>query len=100
MKTTIALTAMLAYLVLVTASALAFRCGKYNDKLATEGMHKYQILADCGEPASRELVGYENNRIIEEWLYVIDDGLNRQMYLIRFDREGEAVRIEWLGEVK
>jgi hypothetical protein len=95
-----ALAAMLAFAALVTAHAQAFRCGKYNDKLATEGMHKYQILADCGEPASRELVGYENNRIIEEWLYIIDDGLNNQMYLVRFDRNGLAVRIEWLGEVK
>ncbi len=78
----------------------AFRCGSRNQNLATEGMHKFQILADCGEPASREVVGYEKNRVIEEWLYIIDDTVNRQMYLIRFDQEGIAEKIEWLGKME
>ena len=78
----------------------AFRCGSRNQNLATEGMHKFQILADCGEPASREVVGYEKNRVIEEWLYIIDDSVNQQMYLIRFDQEGIADKIEWLGKME
>lgn len=86
------------------APAHAFRCGDGNRSLAAEGMHKYQILNDCGEPAAREIVGvdkrYGGYRIVEEWLYVIEDTGNRQMYLIKFDREGRAVNIEWLGEQK
>lgn len=81
-------------------SAYAFRCGSRNQYLASEGMHKFQILADCGEPASREVVGEEKNRLLEEWLYIIDDSVNRQMYLIKFDNEGYAEKIEWLGPIK
>lgn len=84
----------------LVSSAYAFRCGSRNQNLATEGMHKFQILADCGEPASREVVGYDKNRVIEEWLYIIDDSVNQQMYLIRFDQEGIAKQIEWLGKIE
>jgi len=63
-------------------------------------MHKFQILADCGEPDSREIVGEEKNRILEEWLYIIDDSVNKQMYLIKFDNEGYADKIEWLGKMQ
>jgi len=91
---------MLAGVVMISSPAQAFRCGSHNQYLATEGMHKFQILADCGEPVSREIVGEEKNRILEEWLYIIDDSVNLQMYLIRFDRDGYADKIEWLGKVQ
>ena len=77
-----------------------FGFGSHNQSLATEGMHKFQILADCGEPVSREIVGEEKNRLLEEWLYIIDDSVNEQMYLIKFNRDGYAEKIEWLGKVK
>lgn len=98
MKVVIVLASLLTCSCYLAMPATAFRCGERNNKVATEGMHKYQILADCGEPASRDLVGYEKNRVIEEWLYIIDDGVNRQMYLIRFNQDGYAVKIEWLGK--
>ena len=91
---------LLVCAAMVAAPALAFRCGSHNQYLAAEGMHKFQILADCGEPVSREIVGEEKNRILEEWLYIIDDSVNLQMYLIKFDRDGYADKIEWLGKVK
>jgi hypothetical protein len=98
------LAAALALCFCCGAPAHAFRCGDGNRYLAAEGMHKYQILNDCGEPEAREIVGvdkrYGGYRIVEEWLYVIEDTGNRQMYLIKFDREGRAVNIEWLGEQK
>lgn len=65
-------------------------------------MHKHQILKDCGEPYSREDVGYDKKhgsyRIMEEWVYIINDTGNNQMYLIKFNRDGIAESIEWLGE--
>jgi hypothetical protein len=79
----------------------AFRCGEDNKMLATEGMKKYQIEKDCGQPYAKEIIGYDKKfgkyRIIEEWVYIIDDNGRQQMYLIEFDREGYARRIEWLG---
>lgn len=91
---------LLAGVVMVSTPAHAFRCGSRNQYLASEGMHKFQILADCGEPASREIVGEEKNRLLEEWLYIIDDSVNRQMYLIKFNRDGYVDRIEWLGKAQ
>lgn len=98
MRRTILLASVLVCSFCLIMPAMAFRCGERANKIATEGMHKYQILADCGEPTSRDLVGYEKSRIIEEWLYIIDDGVNRQMYLIRFNPDGYAVKVEWLGK--
>lgn len=89
-------------LCLFTSPSHAFRCGEGNRYLATEGMHKYQILKDCGEPFSREVIGYDKKfgsyRQVEEWVYIIEDTGNEQMYLIKFDRDGIAKSIEWLGE--
>ena len=87
---------------LFTSTSYAFRCGEGNRYLATEGMHKHQILKDCGEPFSREVIGYDKKsgsyRQVEEWVYIIEDTGNEQVYLIRFDRDGIAKSIEWLGE--
>lgn len=98
------LAAAAAALVGLAQPAEAFRCGEGNRYLATEGMHKFQILKDCGPPASREVVGVDRQhgsyRDIEEWLYIIEDHGRQQMYLIKFDREGVAARIEWLGAQK
>lgn len=104
MKTSAGLTALLTLAFVAAAPAQAFRCGDGNRYLATEGMHKYQILKDCGPPAVQETVGVDRERgsyrSVEEWLYIIDDLGRRQLYLIKFDRDGLAVRIEWLGEQK
>jgi len=40
----------------------AMHCGK---KIVTEGDHKYEVLAACGQPASREVVGVDNKHVGE-----------------------------------
>jgi len=84
------------------ASALAMRCGK---GLVSEGDHKYEVLATCGQPLSREKVGIDHKRvgewrIVEEWLYVIKRYGHKQMYLLKFDGSGLVREIKWLGEKK
>jgi len=98
------LTLLAVFLLSATAfiaPAYAFRCGDGGRNLASEGMHKYQILKDCGEPDLKEVVGVDGNgrscRIVEEWLYIINNFGNKQMYLIKFDKNGIAIGIEWLG---
>ncbi|WP_321419909.1 DUF2845 domain-containing protein [uncultured Desulfobacter sp.] len=80
----------------------AFRCGDGKRNLASEGQHKYQILKDCGPPVSKEIVGVDESRgvyrIVEEWLYIINERGSKQMYLIKFDDKGIAVKIDWLGK--
>jgi len=68
-------------------------------------MHKYQILKDCGQPISRETVGANYGggwyRYVEEWVYIENGyGGNQYMYLIRFDSDGIAREIKYLGEQK
>lgn len=104
MKKSIILASSLAVLCGFASAAQAFRCGEGNKYLASEGMHKYQILKDCGEPYLREDVGYDKKngsyRVMEEWVYIINDTGNNQMYLIKFNKDGIADSIEWLGEQK
>ena len=54
MKRQLALASAIAILTGLASPASAFRCGDFGKYLAYEGMHKYQILKDCGEPYSRE----------------------------------------------
>ena len=83
-------------------NAYAFRCGKVNQNLAAEGMYKQQILNECGPPFSKEIVGVdeagESYRIVEEWIYIINEYGYKHIYIIRFDGSGKAVEIDWLGE--
>ena len=77
-------------------------CG---NKIVTVGDHKYEIMAACGQPVSREVVGVDNKRvgewrIVEEWLYIIEKYGHKQMYLLEFDSDGCAREIKWLGEQK
>ena len=48
-------TAILLALLLFAEPAAAFRCGS---KLVKDGMHEQEIVAICGEPASKRHVGY------------------------------------------
>ena len=104
MKQFIILAAILAFLCCSAASTHAFRCGDGGRNLAQEGMHKYRILKDCGPPDTKEIFGVDKEddsyRIVEEWLYIINDYGHKQMYLIKFDGNGIAAEIDWLGEQK
>ena len=83
-------------------NANAFRCGEVNQNLAAEGMYKQQILNECGPPFSKEIVGiYDSGntyQIVEEWIYIINEYGYKHMYLIQFDGNGKAIKIDWLGE--
>ena len=102
MRILIVLASSTAILCSFSLSAYAFRCGEYNQLLATEGMHKYQILKDCGPPDIKEDVGVDNRhgsyRIVEEWIYIMEENNKDQMYIIKFDSNGVSKSIEWLGE--
>ncbi len=50
-----AVSAVLAVALLAPESANAFRCG---NKLVKEGMHEVEIVAICGEPATKRNLGY------------------------------------------
>ena len=105
MKKIIFLATMLIFFLLCSAVyTYAFRCGDGGRNLAREGMHKYQILKDCGSPVSKEIIGVDEKggsyRIVEEWLYIINEYGHKQMYLIKFDGKGIVVEIDWLGEQK
>jgi hypothetical protein len=104
MKKFIILATMLIFLCGVAVPTHAFRCGDGGRNLASKGMHKYQILNDCGTPASKEIVGADEKegsyRIVEEWLYVINENGYNQMYILKLDGQGIVVEIDWLGEQK
>jgi len=93
----------ITFCLLIGVSPLyAMRCGK---NLVTEGDHKYEVIAACGQPDSREVVGVDNKhvgeyRIVEEWLYIIERYGHKQMYLLEFDGDGRVREINWLGEKK
>ena len=77
----------------------ALRCGT---QLANEGDLKYQVLLACGEPVSREVIGFideekDGQRIrvlkLEEWIILVGD----YYYSLLF--EGNLlVKIEFVGE--
>ena len=104
MRQIIIFAAILAFLFSSTVYSSSFRCGDHGKNYASEGQHKYEILKDCGPPVSKEIVGVDDNdskyRIVEEWLYIIEKYGVKQMYLIKFDGNGVAVEIDWLGEQK
>jgi hypothetical protein len=83
-------------LTLLLSSAYAnagFRCGQ---KLVNEGDRKSEVLNKCGEPVSRDMVGYTdtiNGNIglqIEEWSY----GPNNGMYYYLTFEGGRLRQIE------
>ena len=69
-----------------------------NGDLITEGTHKIRVLASCGEPVSKEEIGYrweqssdyKQKLIIEQWTYDIEDG----QYTILTIVAGKVEKIE------
>jgi len=84
-------------LVILTQPAFSFNCG--NGKLLTEGMHKYQVIKDCGSPASSQIV-WRSYSYVEEWVYIQRQYGKKQMFLVRIDSRGVVSEIIWLGESK
>lgn len=88
-------------LLSLAGNAFALRCG---NELAKEGDLKHEVRVACGEPLSREVIGYidkerNGDRIrvleIEEWI------VEAQGYYYSLIFEGNVlVRIESAGEKK
>jgi hypothetical protein len=93
---------VLTIILFSVVNTYAFNCGKDGVKLAVEGMNKHQILKDCGPPFSKETIGFDKKggkyRIVEEWVYIINEYGHKQMYLLKIDVNGIVDEIEWLGE--
>jgi len=90
------------FLAVTTDQTLAMHCGK---GLVSEGDHKYEVLATCGQPVTREVTGVDHKyvgeyRIVKEWLYIIEKYGHKQMYLLKFDGDGLIREIKWMGEQK
>ncbi len=70
---------LIALLALLSLPAHAgFRCGQ---KLVNEGDRSSEVLRKCGQPATRDLIGYTDTRYgnlglqVEEWSYGPNNGL-------------------------
>ncbi len=72
-------------LALSVESYASFRC---ESKIASEGDRTSEVESKCGQPASREMLGYttdkQGNREmqIEEWVY---GPINGMYYYLRFE---------------
>ncbi|HJE70511.1 DUF2845 domain-containing protein [Pseudomonas oryzihabitans] len=79
------LLAAFTLLVATGATADSMRCG---NALVSRGDRAFEVLQKCGEPAHRDLVGYELGRnerreaVIEEWVYGPKNGAN---YILTFE---------------
>jgi hypothetical protein len=77
MKRPVYLLALL-FLLLSSPANAAFRCGQ---KLVSEGDRSSEVLHKCGQPATRDLLGYTdtiNGNLglqIEEWSYGPTNGM-------------------------
>lgn len=89
---------LLGGLLLAAAPATALRCGS---DLVNEGDLKFQVLQVCGEPLSREFIGFsespargsrEFELLLEEWIYPINSFYYRLIFegnrLIRIESAG------------
>lgn len=89
---------LLAGLLLSASPAAALRCGS---ELVNEGDLKFHVLRVCGEPLSREFIGFsespargsrEFELLLEEWIYAINSFYYRLIF------EGNRlIRIESVG---
>ena len=71
--------------LLLASQAHAMRCGS---KLVNEGDLAFEVLERCGEPKSRDIVGYtlsydqRREFKIEEWIYGPNSGV---YYILNFE---------------
>lgn len=81
-----ALTMVVLTASLFSANALAFRCG---NALVNVGDKKADVLDACGEPLSRETIGFVDqvthvDRVrvmkLEEWIYQFSSGSRRVIF--------------------
>ncbi|GIZ13612.1 DUF2845 domain-containing protein [Pseudomonas sp. NCCP-436] len=91
-----ALLVLVACLPLAAQASSTYRCGS---ALVSKGDHSGVVLTKCGEPASRDFLGYRevidryglrNEVPIEEWVYGPRNGM---YHFLRF----EAGRLEGIS---
>ena len=90
---------LVCILVLLLSTGLtslyAFRCGR---ELVDIGDHAAEVRAKCGEPMSREMIGYtltldqERELKITEWVY---ETQRDQLYVLTFEGN-RLVEIEYI----
>jgi hypothetical protein len=93
-------------LMVVIGVLMAFPCYPFtceSGKLAREGMHKYEVVKNCGPPQSAEKVGFSNTvkgvRVVEEWVYIVKGrGGIKQVYLLQINGVGVVSEIQWIGQ--
>ena len=56
LKRILILGTILSFILSTVVAGYSFHCGKFGKNLARKGMHKHQILKDCGPPFSKEIV--------------------------------------------
>ena len=72
------LPAIAAILLLVLADpAYAFRC---KSKIVKDGMHEQQVIAICGEPTTRRMLGYVLRSLNYGWREVYAGGFERRRF--------------------
>lgn len=78
-KKPVFVSAIAALLLTVAAAepAHAFRC---KSKLVKDGMHEQQVIAICGEPTTRRVIGYAVRSIDYGWRQVYPGGLERRRF--------------------
>lgn len=67
----------LPLLLLMSEPAAAFRCG---NKLVKDGMHEQQVIAICGEPTTRRMLGYAVRSLNYGWRQVYAGGFERRRF--------------------
>lgn len=63
--------------VLVANPAYAFRC---KSKLVRDGMHEQQVIAVCGQPTTRRMLGYAIRSLNYGWRNVRMGGFERRHF--------------------
>lgn len=63
--------------LLATEAAEAFRC---KNKIIRDGMHEHQVIALCGEPATRRHLGYATRGVSYGWRREYPGGYTRRQY--------------------
>jgi hypothetical protein len=96
-KNLITIILVVFYLLLTANVALAFRCG---GDLILIGDRSFTVLRKCGEPISKEIIGYtltgdrKREFKIEEWVY----GPIGSRYIHLIFEGGKLVKIESIPE--
>lgn len=83
-----ALTASLA-----ATPAHAFRC---KSKIVTDGMHEQQVIAACGQPTTRRMIGYALRSVSLGWRHVRPGGFSRSQYPVYSNLSEEVIVTEYV----